>query len=98
MVRLIGFAAALWASAARAQTPDESDVVRIPSCDARDAMAAHLSGFHEQQLGWRLVGPSTLYELWGSEAGTWTLLAPGPGGVRCIVTVGEGARLRWHRA
>ena len=74
------------------------DTVQIPQCDARPAQAARLDQVHEHQVGWRLLPSGVLMELWGSEAGTWTLLETTPSGIACILQTGEGAVLRWHRA
>jgi len=63
---------------------------RIPQCDLRPAQTERLADFHETQLGWRLLPSGALLELWGSDAGSWTLIETTPSGLSCILRVGEG--------
>jgi len=68
----------------------DEPVQRIPQCDLRPAQAERLADFHEIQLGWRLLSSGVLIELWGGDAGSWTLLETTPTGISCILRVGEG--------
>ncbi len=61
-------------------------------CDTRDSIVETLGEkYGETRRGGGLAGPTTIFELWTSEAtGTWTILKTYPNGVACVVAVGDG--------
>jgi hypothetical protein len=73
------------------QWPEDAPAQHLPQCDMRIEQTQRLAGFHETQLGWKLLSSGALLELWGGESGTWTLMETTPEGISCIVKTGEGA-------
>lgn len=77
-----------------AATPAEPPVpVSTPGCGSRsDILAALESQYGERTVSIGLAEGGVVVEVTASEDGTWTLLGTGPGGVTCIILVGQG----WH--
>jgi len=76
------------------QAPEDVPVQRVPQCAMRSEQTERLAGFHETQVGWKLLPSGVLLELWGSSAGGWTLMETTPQGISCIVQMGEGVPSR----
>ena len=76
---------AMWfATAAQAQM----------ACGTRDSIVERLGEkYGEVWRGGGLSGPTTIFEIWASEAtGTWTILKTTPNGMTCLVAIGDGWR------
>lgn len=60
-------------------------------CGARSDIVAKLTThYEEQQAAMGLASNGTLFEIFSSKGGTWTLMFTEPGGKTCLIATGEG--------
>ena len=61
-------------------------------CLPREQLVARLTDVHSKQQVGIGVGPGglTVYELWLSESGTWTIVFTRPNGITCVAASGNG--------
>lgn len=86
MHRFACMAALLAATPAPAFTP----IAEI-LCEPRGTMVERLERqYGERQIGQGLRSREQVMELWGDEAGGWTLVMTYASGTSCIVAMGEG--------
>lgn len=61
-----------------------------PTCGPREVLVRFLAeNFSETRIGMGLSTLGALVELFGSKAGTWTILVTGPDGPTCSVAAGN---------
>ena len=59
-------------------------------CGEYDKIAGILADKYSENLHYRgMTSATSLFELWTSEAGSWTMLAVKPDGQACLATSGE---------
>ena len=76
--------ALLLAGSARAQEPTG------PPCGDRTSVVRNLHrGFGEFLVGYGLSNVGTVFEVYASRTGTWTIIATSGNGVSCLVASGE---------
>lgn len=79
----MAMAAVLWSATA-------SPAISVQGCAPRDALAAVLAEDFQERMDW--VGVSsvgTLFELYVSKSGTWTIIVSTADGMSCIVAAGD---------
>lgn len=58
-------------------------------CAERDQIAERLaSAYSEQLLGAGMQSETSMFEVWASPEGTWTILLTRPDGVACVMATG----------
>ncbi len=84
-------AAAMLLALALAATPAVAQQMQF--CAPRDTIIQKLtSQFKETRRSYGLQQSSGVYEVFASEAGTWTITMTSPSGMTCVLAVGEAWR------